>query len=222
MGNKALCLLSGLALAACTTVASASVLNITNVDPNGPYSTYLFNNPSGESMGGFTTPELSFTYGTLTATVAGTVTYTFLGSQAGYTNTFTSNAALDFTGHATTVGSYVTQSVSAGNLNFSFGTISPGYTIANATSISNTTNFGYLSNEGVFGIVGATTVNNMSYQNLLIYNDPVNNGDHDYNDLVVGVNFKPLVSPVPEPSEVALLLSGIGLLSFIAVRRKSV
>ncbi len=222
MNNKALCILFGLLLATCTSVASAlPSLSITNGDSNGPYSTINFNNPSVEPMAGFSTPELSFNYGTLTANVAGTVTYTFLGSQAGYTNTFTSNGTLDFSGHTTTVGSSVTQSVSAGNLNFNFGS-NGSYTISNGTTITNTTNFGYGFNEGVFGIVGATTVNNNSYQDLLIYNDPVNNGDHDYNDLVVGVNFKPSVSPVPEPAEGVLLLSGIGLLGFIAARRKTV
>lgn len=218
MNKNALNLLMGLTLFTCTTIASAaSSLIVTNPDLAGPYTTSSF--AVGELSG---LGEQSFNYGTLTATGAGTVTYTYIGSDAGYTNNFVTTAGT-FTNHgATALGTTISQNVTGGNLNFSFTTNSPAYSVSNGTTITNSTDLGYGNNQGVFGIVqGSTkpiTIGENTYQALLIYNDPVRGGDHDYNDLVVGVN----ISPVPEPTEGALLLSGIGLLGFIVARRKTV
>ena len=228
MKNNALYALLGLTLLTCASLASASPNPQSPVpelietgftgppsQPNGTYLTQSFNN----GITGFNGSELSFVYGELYATGAGTVTYTYLGSEAGYTNTFSSNGTLDFTGHSSTVDSSVTESVNGGALNFNFGTLSPSYSISNGVVVTNTTDRGYGDNQGVFGIAGPTSVNNHSYQYVLIYNDPVNGGDHDYNDLVVGVNF---TSPVPEPQTYAMLLAGLGLIGFMVSRKKSV
>ena len=51
---------------------------------------------------------------------------------------------------------------------------------------------------------------------LLLFNDA--GGDSDYNDMVVGVK----VSPVPEPEAYALMMAGLGVVGFMARRRRKV
>ena len=51
---------------------------------------------------------------------------------------------------------------------------------------------------------------------LLGYNDSFR-GDTDFDDMVVRLS----VSPVPEPSTYALMLAGLGVLGFVARRRRS-
>jgi hypothetical protein len=175
--------------------------------------------------------ELKFSYGTLDATTAGKVTFTYLGSDAGYTNSFIfkdsdkDKSADVFTNHGgTTLGSSFSETVNKGALNFSFDTLNPKYTVSNNSPVTGSTTYG--ANEGVFGIVQGGSkgieLNGKTYQDLLIYNDPVKLGDHDYNDLVVGVNFTSAQClPVPEPETYALLLAGLGLIGFTVYRRKN-
>lgn len=222
MEKNALNMVLGLTLFTCTSVASASVsLVVTNT--NGPYSTSDFATPV-MIADGFSNNELSFNYGTLSVIGSGTgiVTYTYLGSDAGFTNSFVTDVGTFTNQGVTPLGTSISENVGFGDLNFSFQTSSPSYAIFNGTTITNTTDFGYGFNEGVFGIVhapGGSTVNGNIYQDLLIYNDPVSGGDYDYNDLVVGVNFR--TSPVPEPESYGMMLAGLGLLGFIAARRKN-
>lgn len=67
-----------------------------------------------------------------------------------------------------------------------------------------------LQNE--FGLVRES-----DYSYLLLYNDYVNNGDKDFDDMVVRVVF----APVPEPGTYALFLAGLGLMGLIMRRRRS-
>jgi hypothetical protein len=170
--------------------------------------------------------NLSFVYGVLSATGAGSVTYTYLGSSATYTDSFLAwndSSSSSFwnrksdTNLATKVGSTFTQDVESGILGFSFSTKSPSYTVTDAQNLQTNDKGAYGANEGVFGIASAVSVDKTSYQYVLIYNDPVKKGDRDYNDLVVGVNFTPAV---PEPETYAMLLAGLGLMGTIARRRK--
>jgi hypothetical protein len=174
--------------------------------------------------------NLSFNYGVLMASGPGTVTYTYLGSDASYTNSFVTykpSTITEFSNNNNTTprGTNFKQTVTkAGALDFGFSTKSPAYTVANAQPslipFEGSTKYG--KNEGVFGIVQGgegIKVGLKTYQDLLIYNDPVKGGDHDYNDLVVGVNF--ISAPVPEPETYAMLLAGLSLLGFTAWRRKN-
>jgi len=172
-----------------------------------------------DRMPGFS-KELSYTYGVLKTTGAGTVTYTYLGSEADYTDSFGTSATQNvFSNHGTTaIGSTFSQIVGQGTtvLDFRFSTLNPAYSVSNAANLQgNGGKFG--SNEGVFGIVGPTKVSGKNYSFLLIYNDPVKCGDKDFNDLVVGVNFTPAV---PEPETYSLFMAGLGLFGFMMRRRK--
>jgi hypothetical protein len=222
MNNKSLCLMLGLTLLACSAVAGAVSLSVTN--PSSTSQTVSFPN-SVMIIDGFPNSNLTFNYGVLTASGAGNVTYTFLGSSAGYTNSFVTytNTSLTqytkkFTNTTTSLGSSFTQVVTGGALNFGFVTLNPAYSVSNQVPIQGSATYGL--NEGVFGIAqGGSqgfTINGKTYQDLLIYNDPVKGGDYDYNDMVVGVN----ISPVPEPQTYAMLLAGLGLIGFTARRRK--
>lgn len=222
MNNKTFCLLFGLALATCSSVASAVSLSISGeITPAQTTSDFAVGQLAG--LG-----EQIFNYGVLDASGPGIVTFTYIGADAGYTNYFgTSGTPQEFT-NLTTVGQSFTQTVTGGALDFQFSS-------APATSFSSTNTYTVVNspgptmsftdssshnwaNEGVFGIVGATTVNGNPYQALLIYNDPVSNGDRDYNDLVVGVN---ITSAIPEPKTYAMWLAGVALIGFVVYRRKN-
>ncbi len=205
---------------------ATSQLSVPN--PSGTDTTTYF------AMSGFS-GEATFSYGTLKAAAAGTVTYTYLGSDAGYTNNFLINGLTAFTNKETAVGSTDTVSVAANTaLNFSFLTtsVNPTYTVSNGSLPTYTAQnlvgtYTYGQDQGVFGIVKGATVHEITYQALLIYNDPVNGGDHDYNDMVVGVNFtadssnQNIAPAVPEPETYGMMLMGLGLMGFVARRRRN-
>jgi hypothetical protein len=238
MKKNALYLLVGLSLFTCSSVASASTNDLTVLDKSqASYTTKDFDTQVMIDDGftharlktdGFSNNEFTFNYGALDATVAGKVTYTYLGSDASYTNSFVVNSKDVFTNHgssATTLSRTFSVSVKKNALlNFGFATLSPAYKVSNQNPASTGSNT-YGANEGVFGIVqggkNGIKVDGKTYQDLLIYNDPVLNGDHDYNDLVVGVNFKPSVSPVPEPETYAMMLAGLGLMGFMVRSKKN-
>jgi len=180
----------------------------------------------------FTSSTLKFDYGTLGVSNLAikqqdVITYTFLGASAYNTDQFSVTGGTitgsTFNNQSTKFGTTITDTVTATGsttqLAFKFTDVS-----VNNNAVTN----GCTGNncKGSFGILeqtGGYTIGGKKYSALLIYND-TGSKDGDFNDMVIGVNSTaiPMAAPVPEPSEGALLLSGIGLLGFIAVRRKSV
>jgi hypothetical protein len=63
---------------------------------------------------------------------------------------------------------------------------------------------------------GRTTEQYGSFDYIIGFNDS-SNGDADYDDFVIGVNF----APIPEPETYALMLAGLGIVGFAARRRKN-
>ena len=192
-------ILSALALA--LLAASASAFDVvvqdtvaTGVNPVGPFDVVI---------AGFIP-----TNGQIGKLVAvggpGDVTYTFLGKEAGFNNSFFSPGGspasiLD----SAPVGTTATQSGISDLLNFSFAT----------EGIAMVTN-GFATNVAptfaIFSGVGT------AYKYILAVSDGGGGNDRDFDDMVIGV------SAVPEPHTYALLLAGLGVVAFVARRRRPI
>ena len=100
-------------------------------------------------------------------------------------------------------------SIGAGTVGFSFSDNSgSGHTFTNGSQQTNPLGFAILKGQtNAYG----------TFQYLLGFNDSYN-GDADYDDFVVGVNF--VTAPVPEPETYAMLLAGLALVGFSTRRRK--
>lgn len=158
----------------------------------------------------YTSPTISL--GTLTASESATVTYTFLGSEAGFQNIFFAPVStkvwnINWTGSPTVGDTYSTWT-GAGAVNFKFVGQSPDGAI----------NGGDWTGGASIGLIG-TRSQGYSYDFVLGYNDSFNNKGYthdDWDDMVIGVN----IAPIPEPETYAMLLAGLGLMGFVARRRK--
>ena len=162
--------------------------------------------PGSFDFGSLVSP--TFDLGTLTADFAGTVTYSFIGKEAGYFNEFKGAGAgvINSAG-----GANIVDVVGAGPLTFSFGTVTP---IDAVTSTSNGAVFTLTTNPSFAIFKGAA---DSGYQYIIGFNDIGAGNDSDFDDLVIGVNF----TPVPEPGTYALILAGLAAVGFVARRRRS-
>ncbi|WP_209017012.1 VPLPA-CTERM sorting domain-containing protein [Roseibium aggregatum] len=140
------------------------------------------------------------------------VTFTYLGFEAGNTNTFSSNEfggaffankGAAASGFGDTITALFDSGVTPFLLDFVFSTSGGGGQSAeNAGSIASglTLAFGPLFNNGksVFAFLGDGA------------------GDSDFDDMVVRID----VTAVPVPAALPLLVGGLGVLGFVARRRK--
>lgn len=151
----------------------------------------------------------SGSFGTLSASSPGIISFTYLGSESGYNNSFS------FLGKTLTesnaVGTTATASVAtAGALDFSFSD-SQGATFSNGTAATPVLGFAILN--GNLTPVSGPDYGPFDY--VLGFNDS-STGDADYDDFVVGVNFN--LSPVPLPASLPLMAAALGFFTF--ARRK--
>lgn len=160
--------------------------------------------------------EQDFVFGKLMAAEAGTLTFTFLGSEASHSDKFIGTGlASSFSSKAVGNNSFTWQITSPGQINFSFQDVTAGYyAVSNGASVSG---WGQSNNanswQNTFGLKKES-----DYSYLLLYNDYVNRGDRDYDDMVVRIT----LAPVPEPETYAMFLAGIGLMGAIARRHRNV
>lgn len=169
-----------------------------------------------------TIPHGTVTLGGLYATTAGTVTFTYLGNESGYTNQFLSVAGASLLLESSAVGTQISKTVAGpGYLDFKFNETNNGNVVSYAV------NGGSWSTGTSIGLIGTNMRVNSggakgSYAYIIGFNDHAGNNRSlgDWDDFVVGVNFTAAVTPVPEPETFAMLLAGLGLMGAIAARRK--
>jgi hypothetical protein len=105
-----------------------------------------------------------------------------------------------------------------GNLELKFTDITASNTNAfsgYAESNPNNDRFGFLDVSEINFGDGAG-----EYDYLILFNDDYS--DNDYNDMAVGVRAVPDVRMIPEPETYALMLAGLGVVGFMARRRRQV
>jgi hypothetical protein len=145
------------------------------------------------------------------------ISVTFLGKSAAHINEFWVNGGLVFDNLVTAPSSYGT--FYAGTpLDFKFSDTNDGGSVSNGGngSLSDFNSYVVL---GTFDSGGAfSAYHGMAgeFDYVLGFNDGAII-DADYNDLVVGIS----VSVVPEPETYALMLAGLGIMGFVARRRRA-
>jgi len=141
------------------------------------------------------------------------LTATFLGKAAGHVNQFFVNGGLVFDNFAAALSSY--GPFYAGSpLNIALRDSSDGSSVPDGGNPLPFASHVVLGNTDGGGFTPYTKGG--EYDFVLGFNDSYKY-DADHNDLVVG--FK--VSVVPEPETYALLLAGLGIMGFIARRRRA-
>jgi hypothetical protein len=195
--------LAAVAAVAVSLVSASSALAVSFTVTGG--TNYAL--PANYSLAPETGPELQVgtvvvRNGTLALTAPGRVTFTYLGSEAGYSNRFTVTGG-GFHNKSGTNGAFSADFL-AGLLGFSFSTDDPAGSVANGESS------GWHHSIALYQPAGN------SRRVYALFNDS-STSDKDYDDLVVRLD----VAPIPLPAAAWLLVAGIGGLGLAARRRRS-
>ena len=142
------------------------------------------------------------------------VIYTYLGQESGFTDVFfnlgtPSNVLLEsYVPGTSVVANYGAPNPIASPLSFKFEGANGKFAVNGGAWDSGTS----------IGLIGTNmTINSQTFAYVIGYNDSA--GDAylgDWDDFVIGVN----IAPIPEPETYAMLLAGLGLMGFVARRRK--
>jgi hypothetical protein len=155
--------------------------------------------------------------GTVTSAY-GMITFTYLGQESGFTDSLGMQIA-PFTSLLETdvVGKSVSASFGPGVVPFSFFD-SNGGSAANGGPWSGNNSIGLIAtNFTVTNVpMGSMLTLGQTFDLVIGYNDSGTAHD-DWDDFVVGINF----APIPEPETYALMLAGLGVMGFVARRRRA-
>lgn len=143
------------------------------------------------------------------------VTVTFLGKDAGHLNQLFVDGNLVLDSLAPTASVRGPFQGGNGALNFSFKDTNDNASVPNGGNplvYASYVVFGSFDQAGAF----SAYTKGGEFDYVLGFNDNWH-FDKDYNDMVIGIN----VSPVPEADTYALMLAGLGVMGFVAKRRKA-
>jgi len=157
---------------------------------------------------------------------AGTITFTYLGHESGFTNAFQITiGSMGSFNTTSSVGDQVTLSAA----DFGSGAVPFEFLTTNPTGQGSAVNGGAWTGGTSIGLIGTNMTDTATpsppggnYAFVIGFDDSGCAGcsnppsDHDWDDLVVGVNF---VSAVPEPQVYAMMGIGLLLMGFVARRR---
>ena len=192
-------ILSALTLASLAATASGFELVVTTVGmalPVAPFDVVITGFDPTTAVPAGQIGSLAITGG------SAEVTYTYLGKEAGYSNGFANlGGSMPTILDTAPVLTTSTQWNVSGLLNFSFSTFG-STTVANGGAGITEPTFAIFSGAGT------------AYEFIIGYSDGGAGADHDFDDMVFGVN-----AAIPEPQTYALLLAGLGVMGFVARRR---
>jgi hypothetical protein len=210
-GREQMKISRSLIAAAALVAAGAAQAGLSFQTSDNALRTEAFNGVAGVSGFGLGT---DVDLGSLVTDELGTITFTYLGQESGYVNSFHFGLGGLHLFESNPVGTSVSAFVGApGAIDFRFEG-APGKFAQNGGSWASGTSI---------GLIDASSVNwgpaMGAYQFILGYNDSAGASRlGDWDDLVIGVNFTPAV---PEPQTYALMLAGLGAVAFLARRRRN-
>jgi hypothetical protein len=147
----------------------------------------------------------------------GTITVTFEGASA----TFQSSLRLVADGYSS--GPIFPDLTTAQGTTFTFASLPAGTPFSFQLVVANTGDTWQTgpASGNADGIAHARVIENWNGtgRTYVAFEDQRGGGDRDYNDFTFSFNVTP-ANPVPEPQTYALLASGLGMIGFLARRRK--
>ncbi len=148
----------------------------------------------------------------------GAITATFEGLSAAYTSMIRL-ASADFTS-----GWVLPNQSTAVGTTFNFGSLAAGAHFGFDLLVSDTSDTWHTgaASGNSDGVVHANAVENWNGtgRTYVAFEDQRGGGDRDFNDYTFSFTNAPMVNAVPEPENYVMLLAGLGMIGWIARRRK--